>query len=108
MKHLIAEGRVTEAGMAAYRRRNPAREAQASHEQKDVAFCRPKYERQLRADADAWDYLQRARPSYRKQVTWWVISAKREETRLRRLRILIESSAKGSVIPPMRWAERKK
>ena len=107
MKHLIADGRVTEAGMAAYRRRNPAREAQASHEQKDVVLP-PQYERQLRADADAWDYLQRARPSYRKQVTWWVISAKREETRLRRLRILIESSAKGAVIPPMRWAERKK
>ena len=67
----------------------------------------PEYEGQLRADADAWDYFQQARPSYRKQVTWWVISAKRQETRLRRLRILIESSAKGEVIPPMRWAEGK-
>ena len=107
MKHLIAEGLVTEPGMAAYRKRNPAREKQASHEQKNIVLP-PEYERQLQADADAWDYFQRARPSYRKQVTWWVISAKREETGLRRLRILIESSAKGEVIPSMRWAERKK
>ena len=107
MKHLIAEGLVTEPGMSAYRKRNPAREKQAAHEQKNIVLP-PEYERQLRADADAWDYFQRARPSYRKQVTWWVISAKREETRLRRLRILIESSAKGEVIPPMRWAEKKK
>ena len=107
MKHLIAEGLVAEAGMAAYRKRDPGREKQASHEQRNVVFP-PEYERQLQADADAWDYFQRTRPSYRKQVTWWVISAKREETRLRRLGILIESSAKGEVIPPMRWAERKK
>ena len=107
MKHLITEGLVTDPGMAAYRKRNPAREKQAAHEQKNIALP-PEYEGQLRVNADAWDYFQQARPSYRKQVTWWVISAKREETRLRRLRILIESSAKGEVIPPMRWAERKK
>ena len=94
MKHLIAEGLVTEPGMSAYRKRNPAREKQAAHEQKNIVLP-PEYERQLRADADAWDYFRRARPSYRKQVTWWVVSAKREETRLRRLRILIESSARS-------------
>ena len=104
MKHLIAGGLVMEPGLAAYRK--PARQKQAAHEQKNVALP-PEYEGQLRADADAWDYFQQARPSYRKQVTWWVISAKRQETRLRRLRILIESSAKGEVIPPMRWAEGK-
>ena len=107
MKHLIAEGLVREPGMVAYRNRNPAKEQQAAHEQKNIVLP-PEYERRLQADADAWDYFQRARPSYRKQVTWWVISAKREETQLRRLGILIESSAKGEVIPPMRWAERKK
>ena len=107
MQHLIAEGLVSDAGMAAYRKRNPGREKQAAHEQKNIVLP-PEYERQLQADADAWDYFRRARRSYRKQVTWWVISAKREETRLRRLGILIESSAKGEVIPPMRWAERKK
>lgn len=35
------------------------------------------------------------------------MSAKREETRQRRLGILIESSASGRVIPPMRWMEKR-
>ena len=70
-------------------------------EQRAVALP-GEYERKIRAEPDAWSYFQAARPSYRKQVTWWVVSAKREETRLRRLRILIESSAKGEVIPAMR------
>lgn len=106
MKHLIAEGLVTEPGLAAYGKRKPARERQAAHEQRSVALP-PEYEGSLRADADAWRYFQQARPSYRRQVTWWVISAKREETRLRRLRILIESSAKEEVIPAMRWSKNE-
>ena len=107
MKHLIAEGLVTEQGMAAYRRRSPARQRQAAHEQGQVTLP-PEYEEKLRADPRAWRYFQEARPSYRKQATWWVVSAKREETRLRRLGILVESSAEGKVAPPMRWAERKR
>jgi hypothetical protein len=41
-------------------------------------------------------------PSYRKAATWWVISAKKEETRARRLAVLIETSAKGERVPPLR------
>ena len=107
MEHLIAEGRVAEPGMAAYRKRNPARQRQAAHEQETVTLP-PEYEERLRADPRAWRYFREARPSYRKQATWWVVSAKREATRLRRLGILIESSAEGKVVPPMRWGERKR
>ena len=101
MEHLIAEGRVAGAGMAAYRKRDPGNRKKAAYEQGAVVLP-GEYERRIRAEPDAWSYFQGARSSYRKQVTWWVVSAKREETRLRRLRILIESSAKGEVIPPMR------
>ena len=107
MEHLMAEGLVAEAGLAAFRARDPEKERRASYEQKAIELP-PEYERRLRAEPDAWDYFRNTRPSYRKQVTWWVVSAKREETRLRRLGILIESSARGEVIPPMRWAVRKK
>ncbi len=106
MEHLMAEGLVAEAGLAAFRARDPEKEKRASYEQKTVDLP-PEYEQRLRAEPDAWDYFRNARPSYRKQVTWWVVSAKREETRLRRLGILIESSARGEVIPPMRWSVRK-
>jgi len=108
MEHLMAEGLVAEAGLAAFRARDPQKQERASYEQREVVVLPPEYEQRLRAEPEAWDYFRNARPSYRKQVTWWVVSAKREETRLRRLGILIESSAQGEVIPPMRWAVRKK
>ena len=107
MKHLIEGGRVTEAGMAAYRARDPANEKRAAYEQGEVSLP-PEYEHRLRAVPEAWRYWEGERPSYRKQVTWWVVSAKREETRQRRLGVLIESCARGDVIPPMRAAGRRR
>lgn len=106
MKELIAAGLVVEPGLAAYERRDRRMEKQASYEQGAVSLP-AEYENRIKADADAWRYLQAAQPSYRKQVTWWIVSAKREETRLRRLGILIESCAAGEVIPPMRSAKKK-
>jgi len=108
MKELIAAGLVTEPGLAAYGRRDRRKEKQASYEQPESVALPPEYEARIRADAAAWEYFKAARPSYRKQVAWWIVSAKREDTRLRRLGILIESSAAGEVIPPLRWAGRKK
>lgn len=46
-------------------------------------------------------------PSYRKAATWWVISAKREETRERRLGILIETTARGERIPALTPPDRR-
>ena len=87
--------------MAAYRARDPANESRAAYEQGEVSLP-PEYQRELKAVPEAWRYWEDERPSYRKQVTWWVVSAKREETRRRRLGILIESCARGDVIPAMR------
>ena len=105
VKHLIEAGLVTEPGMAAYRARDPENEKRAAYEQGEVSLP-AEYERQLKAVPEAWSYWEGERPSYRKQVTWWVVSAKREETRERRLGILIESCAQGEVIPPMRRMAR--
>ena len=107
MKHLIGEGRVTDAGMAAYRARDPANEKRAAYEQGEVRLPSG-YERRLRAGPEAWSYWEVARPSYRKQVTWWVVSAKREETRERRFGILLKSCARGDVIPAMREVARRR
>ncbi len=107
MKELIAEGLVAESGLAAYERRDRHREKQASYEQSGEASLPPEYEGRLKANPAAWEYFCNARPSYRKQVTWWVVSAKREDTRQRRLGILIESCAEGDVIPPLRWAKKQ-
>ena len=107
MKHLIEAGRVTDAGMAAYRARDPGNSERAAYEQGEVRLP-AEYERRLRAVPGAWSYWEGERPWYRKQVTWWVVSAKREETRERRLTILIESCGRGEVIPAMRGAARKR
>ena len=107
MKHLIDAGLVTETGMAAYRARDPENEKRAAYEQGEVRLP-AEYEHRFRAVQEAWSYWEEERPWYRKQVTWWVVSAKREETRRRRLRILIESCAQGDVIPAMRAAARRR
>ena len=104
MKVLIAEGLVAEAGLAAYERRDRRNERRASYERGAVKLP-VEYERRIRANRDAWRDFRDRPPSYRRRVTWWIVGAKREETRLRRLGILIESCAAGDVIPPLRWTK---
>ena len=103
---LIAQGLVTQAGLAAFNARDPAQQARANRERGQVTLTE-EYEAKLKANAEAWRYFRSARPSYRKQAAMWVTSAKKETTRLRRLRILVESSASGESIPPLRWSVRK-
>ncbi len=55
--------------------------------------------KKLKKNAAAWKFFHAQSPSYRKAVNWWVVSAKKEETRLRRLDKLIEDSAAGRTIP---------
>ena len=56
----------------------------------------------LRANGDAWAFWQAQPPGYRKQVTVWVASAKREGTRERRLDTLIVDCANGLRIKQLR------
>ena len=57
MKHLIEAGRVTEAGMAAYRARDPGHSERAAYEQGEVNLP-AEYERRLRAVPEAWSYWE--------------------------------------------------
>jgi uncharacterized protein YdeI (YjbR/CyaY-like superfamily) len=49
----------------------------------------------LKKNKAAWDFFQAQPPSYRKTLSWWVVSAKQEETRRKRLEKLMEESARG-------------
>ena len=60
------------------------------------------FERRFRARCDAWAFFGAQPPGYRRTATEWVMSAKREETRLRRLETLIEDSAAGLRIKELR------
>ena len=103
---LIAEGRMRPAGLAAFEARTGERSGVYSFEQKDqekVVFGEAQA-RQFRADAKAWEFFQAQAPWYRRTATWWVISAKKEETRAKRLATLIADSAAGR---PIRGLDRR-
>jgi uncharacterized protein YdeI (YjbR/CyaY-like superfamily) len=53
------------------------------------------YNSRLEKNKAAWDFFQTQPPSYRKAIGWWIVSAKKEGTRLKRLEKLIEDSEKG-------------
>ena len=107
MTELLDEGLVHSAGKDVYEARDPRKEARTSYEQGSVDLP-DEYLARIRSNERAWAYFQAAAPSYRKQTTWWIVSAKREATRDRRLETLIESSEAGVVIPPLRWTKKGK
>ncbi len=60
------------------------------------------YENRLKENASAWAFFNELAPSYKRNSIWWVMSAKRKETQLKRLNILISSSEEGLKIPNLR------
>jgi uncharacterized protein YdeI (YjbR/CyaY-like superfamily) len=97
-KELIKLGRMRPAGLKAFKRRTDERSAIYSYEQRKTARLDPGAERSFRADKKAWTFFQAQAPSYQRAATWWVISAKREETRRKRLATVIRDSQKGRTI----------
>ncbi|MEA3198965.1 MAG: hypothetical protein QOE90_393 [Thermoplasmata archaeon] len=100
---LRAEGRMTPAGEAAFAARAEAKTARASYENRDAAKLPPAMAKRLRADAAAWAYWSARPPSYRRAAAWWVVSAKREETRERRFATLLADCAAGRPIKPLSY-----
>jgi uncharacterized protein YdeI (YjbR/CyaY-like superfamily) len=104
---LIDEGRMRPAGLAAFEARRENKSGIYSYEQRREGLEEP-YQSVLRKNKAAWAFFQARPPSYRKAVGWWVVCAKKEETRLRRLGQLIECSARGELIPQfIRWKPPK-
>ncbi|RZS68403.1 uncharacterized protein YdeI (YjbR/CyaY-like superfamily) [Agromyces ramosus] len=107
VEQLTAEGRMHPAGIAAYERRRDDRSGVYSFESPPQDLPRG-YAETLAADAAASAFWHAATPTYRRQVTHWVLTAKQEATRERRLAQLIEDSAAGRLVPPMRYGETPK
>jgi uncharacterized protein YdeI (YjbR/CyaY-like superfamily) len=94
VERLLKEDRMAEPGLKAYALRDPNRTGIYAFENAAREFS-PEFEKKFRANKSAWEFFQSEPPSIRKTCIFWVMSAKKEETRLRRLENLIESSAKG-------------
>ena len=87
-------GLMHEAGLAAFNKRDLKKAGLYSFEQKEIKFT-PALLKMLKANKKAWENFSKMPPGYRKTSTWWVISAKQEETRRRRMNTLIADSEAG-------------
>jgi uncharacterized protein YdeI (YjbR/CyaY-like superfamily) len=97
-QELISEGRMTSEGEKAFTARKENRSGIYSYEQRSAELVEP-YASALRRNKGALKFFSSQPPSYRKAANWWVVSAKKEETRLKRLEQLIKISAAGQTIP---------
>lgn len=94
MEELIRQGLMQPAGLAIFEKRMESKSKVYSHERGEVKFAQHFIE-QFKANKKAWDYFQSLAPSYKKLSTHWVMSAKQEATRLKRLNELIADSEAG-------------
>ncbi len=93
-KMLTKERRMQPAGLAAFAARIERKSGIYSYEQRSEQLPEL-YESMLRNNSAAWKFFQAQPPSYRKTIGWWIVSAKQEETRRKRLEKLIAKSAAG-------------
>ena len=96
-QELIDQDLMRPAGLAAFQLRKEYKSGIYSYEQRGENLP-ARYEKEIQRNKTAWAFFQAQSPWYRKTVWWWVVSAKKEETRLKRLAMLIEDSANGRTI----------
>jgi uncharacterized protein YdeI (YjbR/CyaY-like superfamily) len=99
---LTKRRRMRAAGVRVFKTRSAAKTAIYSFEQRKTARLPPAYMKQFKANAAAWRFFTAQAPWYQRTTTWWVISAKQEPTRLKRLARLIDDSANGRRIDLMK------
>ena len=99
-------GLMQPSGEAAFEARKEAKSAIYSYE-RPPAQLDAGAEASFRANGAAWDWFHSQAPSYRRTATYWVTSAKRPETRARRLATLIEDSAAGRRIGPLTYVRKE-
>jgi len=106
VKELSKQNLMQPAGIAAYKKLEKDKSKIYSFEQNSIKLDSV-YKIEFKKNEKAWKYFEASASSYKNLTTWWVMSAKREETRQRRLGILIESSTKEEKIPQMTWKKKK-
>ena len=102
---LIAQGRMRPAGLKAFAERTESKSRIYAYEQGKHVALDAATERQFRLHRAAWEFFQAQPAWYRRTASWWVMSAKKEATRAKRLATLIEASEAGR---PIRELNRKK
>ena len=98
-------GRMSPAGLAAFAKADPKRSGIYAYE-RNHARLGAAYEKKLKANKTAWDFFRSQPPWYRRLAAWFVVSAKKEETRARRVDVLIAHCAAGRRLGPAPSKER--
>jgi uncharacterized protein YdeI (YjbR/CyaY-like superfamily) len=98
---LREQGRMAPAGEAAFAARREDRTAVYSYERRHEARFDNEQRSAFRANEAAWAWFEGQSDAYRHLATFWVVSAKRPETRARRLATLVECSAEGRRVPAL-------
>jgi uncharacterized protein YdeI (YjbR/CyaY-like superfamily) len=99
---LTKQGRMHAAGLAAFKARDPKRSGIYSFEQREKdQKLGATYAAKFKANKKAWAFFQAQPPGYQRLASLWVMSAKKEDTKLRRLAALIADSAAGRRIGPL-------
>ena len=102
VEELTKRRRMRAAGLRAFRQRREDKTATYSYEQRHTVKLDAAFERRFRARKEAWSWFQAQPDGYRATAGYWVMSAKKPETRERRLTTLIEDSENGRRVPPLR------
>jgi len=105
VEKLTAEGRMQPAGLAAYAKRREDRSGIYSYENRREIELAAEFAQQLASNRKATAFWELATPSYRTSCVHWVMSAKQEATRQKRMSQLIDDSAAGRLVPPQRYGE---
>ena len=103
VNELVQLGLMQPAGLEAFNKRTSETSEVYSFEQVTVEFGEA-YEAIFQRNTRAWGNFNAMAPSYKKLAIWWIVSAKQEATKLKRLTTLIEDSAAGRKVRPFRKA----
>ena len=95
VQELIRLDRMLPAGIKAFERRKEESSGSYSYEKRKSAVLKEAGEQQFRSRPKAWSFFQNQPGSYRQTLIWWVVTAKKEETRQQRLARLIAESEAG-------------
>jgi uncharacterized protein YdeI (YjbR/CyaY-like superfamily) len=87
-------------GLTAFERRDRRQKGLYSYENRPQRL-EERYEKKFKQNSKAWEFFRAQSPSYQRTAAWWIVSAVKEETRLKRLEILIDDSAKGRRLGPL-------
>jgi uncharacterized protein YdeI (YjbR/CyaY-like superfamily) len=105
---LTEQGLMQPAGLAAFEKRKAENSVIYSYEQSSESSLPDEYLHQLQANEAVWAFFQAQTPSYQKGAIHWVMSAKKEETRLKRLATLIDDSQQGQFIALYKFSTHHK